>query len=73
MRTETEIKCPRLANIIHRIEAAFLCLIAKDVVCMSIRPKARKMAVYVLSESDRLNDNVEFLTRAFLKVWNKEE
>ena len=62
-----------LANIIHRITAAFLCLFARDVVCMSIRPKAGKMAVYVLSDSDRLNDNVEFLAMAFMEVWNKEE
>lgn len=73
MRTETENKCPKLANIIHRIESAFLCLFAKEVICMRIRPKDRNLDVYVLSESEKLNDKSESLARAFLEVWNKEE
>lgn len=73
MRTETENKCTLLANIFHRIEAAFLCLFAREVVCMRIRPKDRNLAVYVLSESKKLNDKSESLARAFIKVLNKED
>lgn len=73
MRSETENKCPLLANIFHRIEAAFLCLSAREVVCLRIRPKDRNLAVYVLSESEKLNNKSESLARSFIKVLNKEE
>ena len=73
MRAETENRCTLLANIFHRIEAALLCLFAKEVVCMRIRPKDRNLDVYVLSESEKLNDKSESLARSFLEVWSKEE